>query len=574
MPGLAILASLSRLETLWLGDTRISDDGLGQISRLKQLRTLALGGTQVTDRGLQHLQSIKTLQWLSLDGTKIQGSGLEYLAGMDELKDVNLTRCHLGDEALEHLKRLSGLQSLDLSYTGIDARAVDELRRALPNTSIQWAATREQEAIATKAAEAAIKQLEELGAIVTKSGQRGTVNAIRMEGDRVTDASLEPIKNIDPRFLTSLSLVTTRVSDAGMESLDHLTDLELLTITNARITDQSLGRLKAFDKLMYLDLSGCQITDEGLAPIEGLKNLNSLKLNQTQITGSGFVHLQNLLRLRFLELSAAPVTDAGLQGLKDVKSLVSLDLSGTQVTDAGMEHLDRLSNLQSLYLLDTQVTAAGLAPLEGHRNLTIYLINKATADDDMALLKQIAQIEKQLDRITKLPPVATGGSRRKEFVRSLLVRAHSLEPDNPKWAARLGESYMWDARWLHKSDPDNADLFVQTAVTALDYFDEALEGIDDDGMRIVRLKEMAKLAYDAGEFERAELYGKRMLELSTTKTASIGQGNRRASRQSDSRPARLAGRQRRGSQEALDRGGRVRRLDHFWPQHGTRQRLA
>ena len=529
--GLDILADLNRLESLWLSETSISDDGLEQLARLKRLRTLALSHTQVTDRGLRHLQGIKTLQWLALDGTRIQGSGLEFLAGMEELQDVDLTRCHLGDQAAEHLKRFSGLESLDLSYTGIDAKVVNDLRKALPNTSIQWAATRDQEAIASQAAQAAIPQLESLGAVVTKSGQRGAVKAIRLDGDRVTDAALEPIKDIDPRFLTSLSLVNARVSDEGMVHLEGLTNLLELDLTNAQITDHGLTRLREFENLRSLNLSGCQITDAGLAHCMELKNLNALYLNHTQVTGAGFEDMRQSSRLILLGLSGTPFNDVGLQGLSEVKTLVSLDLSGTQVTDAGMEHLGRLSNLQSLYLLDTQVTAAGLAPLQGRRNLTIYLINKATAEDDMMLLKQLAQVEKQLDTITRLPPFATDGTHRKEFVRSLLVRAHALAPEDPKWAFRLGESYMWDAIWLRKSDPDNAVLFVQTAVTALDYFDKALEGIDDDGMRIVRLEQMAKLAYDAGEFERAELYGKRMLELSTTKTGgsmtgtAVHQGN-------------------------------------------------
>jgi hypothetical protein len=47
---------LAKLETLYLGDTAVTDAGLEHLKELTQLQTLGLDHTQVTDEGEERLR--------------------------------------------------------------------------------------------------------------------------------------------------------------------------------------------------------------------------------------------------------------------------------------------------------------------------------------------------------------------------------------------------------------------------------------------------------------------------------------------------------------------------------------
>ena len=91
---------------------------------------------------------------------------------------------------------------------------------------------------------------------------------------------------------------------------------------------------------VFIALVGPQITDAGLEHLKGLTNLESLILEDTQITGVGLVHLKGLTNLEALWLRGTQITDAGLVHLKGLPKLESLILEGTQVTEEGVMKLE------------------------------------------------------------------------------------------------------------------------------------------------------------------------------------------------------------------------------------------
>ncbi|MBS0266244.1 MAG: hypothetical protein JSS02_30220 [Planctomycetes bacterium] len=137
--------------------------------------------------------------------------------------------------------------------------------------------------------------------------------------------------------LTSLSLSSTRVTDAGMADLLDLVRLEWLEIGNTEIGDPGLSNLRRMSKLEHLDLHGTRLTDAGLA------------------------HLAALTNLRFLNLSRTRVSDAGMVRLKALTRLETLRLDGTQLTDAGLAQLESLATLRDLSVEQTNVTVRGVA---------------------------------------------------------------------------------------------------------------------------------------------------------------------------------------------------------------------
>ena len=96
---------------------------------------------------------------------------------------------------------------------------------------------------------------------------------------------------------------------------------------------------------MSISFFGTQVTDAGLEHLKGLTDLESLDLRLTKVTDAGLEHLKGLTSLTSLNLDlVTQITDAGLEHLKGLTNLTSLNLGRTKVTDAGLEHLKGLKN--------------------------------------------------------------------------------------------------------------------------------------------------------------------------------------------------------------------------------------
>jgi hypothetical protein len=118
-----------------------------------------------------------------------------------------------------------------------------------------------------------------------------------------------------------------------------------------------------FQSANVVTLTGTKVTDAELEHLKGLSQLQELYLLCTKVTDAGMERLTGLSQLQWLWLGGTKVTDAGLEHLKGLSQLQRLDLRNTQVTDAGLEHLKGLSHLRLLHLDDTQVTDAGIKKL-------------------------------------------------------------------------------------------------------------------------------------------------------------------------------------------------------------------
>lgn len=112
--------------------------------------------------------------------------------------------------------------------------------------------------------------------------------------------------------ITLIGLVT----DAGLEHLSGLTNLETLSLEYTQVTDADLQYLSGLTNLMELYLNHTQVSDVGLQHLSGLNNLHELSLHNTQITDDGLQHLQSLANLERLYLSSTLVTDAGVNQLQ------------------------------------------------------------------------------------------------------------------------------------------------------------------------------------------------------------------------------------------------------------------
>lgn len=66
-----------------------------------------------------------------------------------------------------------------------------------------------------------------------------------------------------------------------------------------------------------LDISRCsKITDAGLEHILSISNLERLCISETRVTSKGIIRLSSLVNLRSLDLGGLPVTDQAIDSLK------------------------------------------------------------------------------------------------------------------------------------------------------------------------------------------------------------------------------------------------------------------
>lgn len=259
------------------------DKDMKVLAAFKDLKWLTLHSTQVTDAGLKELAGLKHLEVVGIVSDKISGKGFEALGGCEQLRSVYLGSKGVTDAGLAGLAALKGMRQLELSGTTVTG-----------------------EGLGTLSGLESLEKLEVSGCPrFTAAGQR----------------KLTTFKNLRVLLLGT----NTPWTDAGLQGLSHLKQLESLY------------------------LSGDGVTDALLLEIRGLARLRTLRVWGTRIEGKGFKELAALADLREAWLDC-PLKDDGVKELATVKQLHSLKISCWELTDAGVRELAALTNLKELKL--------------------------------------------------------------------------------------------------------------------------------------------------------------------------------------------------------------------------------
>ncbi len=172
-----------------------------------------------------------------------------------------------------------------------------------------------------------------------------------------------------------------KLTDAGMEQLAGLKNLEAFSFVGTQITGRAYAKFDGFTKLVKVSHRGSSIDDEGLRQLcEHLPNLESISLAHAKFTDAGAPHLAKLTKLKGLELGAHATPDAlkniaalpleylqlgegfdkseSLPIVKDFKSLKRLTLTNcAKTTDADLAVLATMRQLESLELGNLPMTA-------------------------------------------------------------------------------------------------------------------------------------------------------------------------------------------------------------------------
>lgn len=116
----------------------ITDADLANLTGLSRLKTVNVGNTIVSDEGLAYFKGLSALERLHLGGTQVTNDGLPHLIKLEGLRELDLRHTKITDAGAEQLAQLGRLESLDLRNTGVTAKGVKRLQAALPNCQITW----------------------------------------------------------------------------------------------------------------------------------------------------------------------------------------------------------------------------------------------------------------------------------------------------------------------------------------------------------------------------------------------------------------------------------------------------
>lgn len=206
---------------------------------------------------------------------------------------------------------------------------------------------------------------------------------------RPDDASL---KKLQAEKLKSLNIQDGRdVTDAGLEAIAKLDQLETLYLHRSAGTDAGLAHLSGLENLRSLNIRmSPQYTEAGLKHFENLRHLSRLEYSG-EITGEGLKHLRNLRKLRHLQFAAGRLSAKSLGVLTKLPRLNSLSLIGGTVDKAAMSQIAAIGNLQYLEFSKTKFPGDALLLIGRCQKLKTLSFRSIPVKDPV--LDEIAKID-------------------------------------------------------------------------------------------------------------------------------------------------------------------------------------
>jgi hypothetical protein len=299
--GLAHLAGLSKLKTLYLYNTGISGRGLRHLSGLQSLEALDVSNSPFTDEGIEPLRQFPRLRWLQLSNTRITDSGLRHLSTLQSLTDLQLMNTDVSDAGLEHIQCLASLKQVALHDSVATGQGLERLRQALPGCSVGPPPDRLRPPRDIPLWPADYRPL-----------RSELVAAVKELSGSLHEDQASPGKPV-----VYFMLFDSDISDASLlRILAEMPDLEKLNLRHLVVGDALLEGLSQHSKLREVHLDDTLITDEGLQHLTSLPQLRQLTLAETRISDAGLLPLRRIKSLKYVRVPHTRVSTAGMRAFK------------------------------------------------------------------------------------------------------------------------------------------------------------------------------------------------------------------------------------------------------------------
>jgi hypothetical protein len=213
------------------------------------------------------------------------------------------------------------------------------------------------------------------------------------------------VKTVDGRSLKSVDLAVAgagphdhRKEDpydaAFFQHLSHINTLESLNIISTKFNDAWMPHIAKLTNLKSLRFTNNgKLTDAGMEQLAGLKNLEQFSFVGTQITGRAYAKFEGFTKLTRVSHRGSSIDDAGLKELcEHLPNLESISLAHARFTDAGAVHLAKLTKLKSLEIGTLNATAAGLKSIANLPLVSLQLGEGFHAADAFKTVKAIPSL--------------------------------------------------------------------------------------------------------------------------------------------------------------------------------------
>jgi len=310
-----LFAQQSDLEMLRIINYReLTDADVAALSGLTNLRTLALTNGGISDAAVRTIaESFPELVNLNLSSnSRLTDAAAREIARLRYLETLDLLFCDFGDFGMMHIASLPRLRVLDIrgnmtigngglrTLTRLPAlRALRHRSSAVTDDGMRAFAAAPaitdlfiQDFSITGQSGQYLRQLERLTSLtIFRCENFDSAGLLQLGGLRLTRLVLRGLPVHDHAMAVLEDLTTLRrlelhelfsLSDAGMEHLAHLQNLEILDIWETPITDQSLEIIAQLPALRTLMLGTTNVTDAGLELLLTIPTLEEVRLTDNQ----------------------------------------------------------------------------------------------------------------------------------------------------------------------------------------------------------------------------------------------------------------------------------------------------
>ncbi len=180
------------------------------------------------------------------------------------------------------------------------------------------------------------------------------------------------------------------------EHLGHIETLESLNVISTKFNDDWIPNIAKLTNLKSLRFTNNgKLTDAGMEQLAGLKNLESFSFVGTQITGKAYAKFEGFTKLTNVSHRGSSIDDEGLKQLcEHLPNLKSISLAHAKFSDAGAPSLAKLTNLKGLEIGTRNATSKTLQSLTSLPLEYLQLGEGFTSGDCIPLIQGISTLRR------------------------------------------------------------------------------------------------------------------------------------------------------------------------------------
>lgn len=384
--GLSHIARLKRLQSLWIGDTPVTANGIAKLSILPELKFLDLRGCKIGNEVGVALQNLPALEQLLLGNTNATDDGMVEINKLTRLLFLDLSDTAVSDQGVRRLAGLKRLRELSLHRTRVTPKAVADFEKAHPECKVTFSNERilESGAVPSPATDRAVLPHTTLSQSELAQWAKSMDGWVQVASRGKLNVMAYP-KTIDPwpegQEIRMIRLRGNTVDDAQLDRLSAAPWLYSVDLYETSVTATGLLRLLP-RKLTSLVLNGSELLDDAaLLSVRKMETLDNLYMHNLHITDQGLSNLAEMPRLTSIGIYGTGITSTGLKHLANLPKLENLGADGKLFDDTGISHLRQLPRLKRIHIDADQSALQRIATLETLQNIELRSKCELSATD-------------------------------------------------------------------------------------------------------------------------------------------------------------------------------------------------